>query len=310
MAAHYLMDVLDPEQMAKEWNELPSRADEIKKRFAAMAKYFMTIESDFTLLETRVEQWNAWEKDNKNDEQSEGRVIPFSPEKKKAKPAQEETKKEQDNEPVIKAMDELTVPYLIEYITGVMRYIAAVRKGFVNHRTTVSTDLDELIDKQRYGIMTEMYGILTVFKRDWNNPERLGYFRKGKELFINSLDSFSKALDSEQNVYDAYYNTMVPRMEQFEGVSTMVNGLYTAADKYMRQLIANPEKFEESEIEDLLGTLIRIVNLLAGYRWHVQELNAIALNILFFHARELNLLSRMHTAHAIALEYILKDENK
>lgn len=310
MAAHYLIDVLDPEQMAKEWNELPSRADEIKKRFAAMAKYFTTIESDFSKLETRVEQWNKSEKENKSNDKSRGRIISLGTERKENKPASDESKKEPDNEPVIKALDELSASYLTDYITEAMKYIAVVRKGFIVHRASVSDSIDDMFQEKRHKASAELYGVLSTFKRDWNNAERLEYFRKGRELFIQALESFSKVLDAEQHVNDVTYNAFVPRMEQFESINTMMGGLYSATDKYMRQFIANPEKFEESEIENLLGTLVKLVNLLGGYRWHVQELNAVMLNILHYQARELNLLSRLHTAHALALEHILKDKER
>ena len=310
----YKENAFDAKELRREWNSIMHEADVLKKRYAEQEKYFKIFGDSHSSFKEKVNALLSADTVIEVKPEKEVKVIEM---KQKYKKGEKHTQHKLDEKPEtmeLKMVPEEETSYenLLKYMANVLKLAETGKNELERMKKVIKTYIEEL-DRKTNGIgFKDLVDTLETIESTKHKAERLAHYRAGKTIFLKTFTSTAHLLDLSQIANDSIVADAQRDVTLFEMINNMLYQTNSIIQKYFAELIRNHGLENDEEVERLdkaLNIMIEGNKLIQAYQWHVQEINANALQMILIMTKMMNYKSKLLTIYALFLENLF-DENK
>jgi len=306
----YRVDSFDSRELRKEWFAITETTGVAKKRFEIQESYFKLLDNSFELFKKHLNEIMPEHVAKPLEVAKTTKVIPIKHSYKKGekhiKPDLNIATAE------IKTIEEeATLENLNKYITQALDISITAKEGLLEMSKVFKEYLESAEGKKDYDVLGKLLDNMDTMYMNRDKFSRRSETKEAKAMFSNTLHSYSNFLNVSKLDDDASLESSFRGMEWFNALNELMNVFYSVINKYYAEMITkyNPQDEDGKQFNKALNLMIEGNKVLAGYRWHIQEINANTLHVIYILTKIQNFKSKMLTVQALFMEDLLDPKN-
>lgn len=298
----------DPKELRRLWSSIMLEAEVAKKRYAEQEKFFKIFHDNHDLFIANANALLPADIEIVKQEVKEVKVISMQQKYKKGEKHVHHRLDEKTETMEVKLMPEEEANYenLLLYIANLLSMVQNGKTGLERMVNTFKRHIVEVDSKTHGSGYKTLIDTLEKIDLTRHKPESLAHYKAGKTMFVNTLNSTAELLDLSQLANDEIVANASNDVTLFMMLNDLLNTTYAVIKKYVVEIIGNytqPEDEDErKKLSKALDIMVEGNKLVEGYRWHIQEINANALQMILVMTKIQNYKSKLYCIHALFLE--------